>query len=335
MIKIPYETIIGKIKEKAGISDVEIEEKISAKLKQLSGLISREGAAHIVANELGVKVFEPLSGKLQIKNILSGMRDVETIGKVLDVYDIREFNREGGSGKVGSLMIADETDSIKIVMWGAQADILRSVKKGDILKVMGGYVRDNNGRREVHVNDRTRVLINPKGESVDNAIEAKSQRKIIKDLSESDNDVELLGTVVQVFEPRFFEVCSQCGRKVKMEEQGYVCNRHNSTTAADAYVVNAVLDDGTETIRTVFFRNNAAKLFNLSHEEFLRFKSNPEEFAKAKETLPGSIIKVSGKSNKNAMFDRLEFIANSVDINPSPEEELQRLEKQKYADLHK
>ena len=76
MMKIPYEEIILKINENTKMTTAEIEDRIDKKLRQLSGLISKEGAAHIVANELGVKIFEPLSGKLQIKNILSGMRDV-------------------------------------------------------------------------------------------------------------------------------------------------------------------------------------------------------------------------------------------------------------------
>src|SRR3989344_5553581 len=98
MLKIPYEEIVLKINEKTKMTTAEVEERIDKKLKQLSGLISKEGAAHIVANELGVKIFEPLSGKLQIKNILTGMRDVETVGKVLQVYEMREFSGENKSG---------------------------------------------------------------------------------------------------------------------------------------------------------------------------------------------------------------------------------------------
>ena len=70
MIKIPLAQIIEKIKEHANISEDEINSKIKAKMEQLSGLISEEGAAHIISNELGIKLFEETSGKLQIKNRL-------------------------------------------------------------------------------------------------------------------------------------------------------------------------------------------------------------------------------------------------------------------------
>ena len=57
MIKIPYEEIVLKINESTKVPIGEIEERIDDKLKLLSGLISKEGAAHIVANDLGVKIF--------------------------------------------------------------------------------------------------------------------------------------------------------------------------------------------------------------------------------------------------------------------------------------
>ena len=94
---------------------------------------------------------------------------------------------------------------------------------------------------------------------------------------------------------------------------------------AYAYVLNAVLDDGTETIRCVFFRNVADKLFNMAADQLLRFRQEPAEFEAKKNDLLGTIIKVNGRANKNSMFTRLEFIAQSVAINPNPEEEIKRL----------
>ena len=101
MFKMPLEELIALIKEKSGMSEQEINSKIDEKLNLLSGLISKEGAAHIVANELGIKLFDSMGGKLQIKNILTGMRNVETVGKVLQKNNIVEFQRkDGATGKV-------------------------------------------------------------------------------------------------------------------------------------------------------------------------------------------------------------------------------------------
>src|SRR3989338_4657127 len=100
MIKIPYEQIIERIKTEANISESGIDDKINVKMKQLSGLISKEGAAHIVANEIGIRLFDAFSGKLQIKNIVPGLRNVDTVGKVLQVYELGDFTTNERREKV-------------------------------------------------------------------------------------------------------------------------------------------------------------------------------------------------------------------------------------------
>lgn len=334
MIKIPYEEIVAKIKEKSGLSDEDINSKISEKTKQLSGLISKEGAAHIIANELGIKLFEDLTGKLQIKNILAGMRDVETVGRVQQIFDVREFETNGRKGKVASLVVGDETGSIRFVLWGDQTNNISNVKEGDIVKVMGGYVRDNQGRKEIHLNDKSQFIINPEGEEVKDVKvtqEVNSTRKSIKDLNEGDSGVELLGTIVEVFEPRFFEVCPSCSKRARInsETNKFNCGEHGEVNPDYSYVFNVVLDDGSENIRAVFFREQMESLLQLKKEEIMKYKDEPEKFFEAKNGLLGSIIKVEGRVNKNEMFDRIEFLTRNVDPKPNPEAELQRLQPEK------
>jgi len=327
MIKIPYEEIILKIHENSKMPTSEIEERVERKLKQLSGLISMEGAAHIVANELGIKIFEPLSGRLQIKNILTGMRDVETIGKVLQVSDAREFLRNDAVSKVASVLVGDETGTIRIVLWGSQADNVSNLSQGLIVKILGGYVRENNGRKEIHLNDKSQLIINPKGETIhDMPIASYGNRKEIKNLIENEADVELLGTIVQVFDIKFYEICPKCSKRARQSVDLFVCTEHGNVIPAYAYVLNAVLDDGTETIRCVFFRNQVEKLLGMTQEQLSKFRQEPAEFEAVKNEMLGTIIKVNGRANKNTMFNRLEFIVNNVDPKPNPEEEIKRLQ---------
>lgn len=330
MIKIPLSDIISKIKEKTKISDEDINNKIDEKLKQLSGLISKEGAAHIIANELGVKLFENVSGKLQIKNILAGMQDVEAVGKVLQIYELREFKKENREGKVASFILGDETGTIRVVMWGSQAENIKNLKEDMVIKVKGGYVKDNDRGKEVHLNDRSKLIPNPEGETVGEVKGTKIEikRKSIKELQENDN-VELLGTIVQVFEPRFYEVCPHCNKRARQHEEKFICEAHNEVKPNYSCVMNLFLDDGTENIRTVFFRNQAERLLDMSFDEILKYKDAPEKFDEIKTKLLGTMIKIVGRANKNQMFDRLEFIAGMVFLNPNPEEEIKRLEEER------
>jgi replication factor A1 len=323
MIKIPYEQIIEKIKGGANISEEEINEKINQKMKQLSGLISKEGAAHIIANELGLKLFDSFSGKLQIKNIVSGLRNVETVGKVMQTYELREFKTNEREGKVASFMMGDETGKIRVVMWGDQANNIRQLKEGTIAKIVGCYVKENNGFNELHLNERSKLIINPPGETVD--VQTTSERKSIGNLGENDSSAEILATIVQVFEPRFFEVCPQCSRRVKNEEGAFLCKDHSQVDPDFSYVLNLVLDDGTDNMRAVFFRENMEKLLNQKKEKILEYRDSPDKFEEIKTDLLGNIIKVNGRVKKNLFFDRLEFVANDVSTNPNPEDEIKRL----------
>ncbi len=330
MIKIPFSEIVRKTIEKTNISEEELNTKIKDKMSQLSGLISKEGAAHIVANELGVRLFEEFSGKLQIQNILAGIRDVETTGKVQQIYNITEFQRRDGSkGKVANIIIADSTGSIRIVLWGSQTDSLKELKEGDVVKIIAGYVRENNNRVEIHLNERSKLIINPEGETIGNVKQYISKRKKIEELEENDSDVELLGTIVQIFELRFFEVCPTCNKRIRPKGEGFFCEEHNMIVPNYSYVLNLVMDDGSETIRTCFFKKQTENLLEMNEEQILGYKNNPERFEDIKNNLVGTTIKVVGRVNKNEMFDRLEFIVRLVFSKPDLGEELERLKKEK------
>ena len=83
--------MVKKISGETGIKEEEILDRIEQKRKELGGLITLEGAAHIVANELGINLFEKLSDiiELKIENIIPGMRNVDVIGRVLRIFHQR------------------------------------------------------------------------------------------------------------------------------------------------------------------------------------------------------------------------------------------------------
>ena len=324
MIKIPYDQIVERIKKEANISETEINEKIDAKMKQLSGLISREGAAHIVANESGIKLFDSFSGKLQIKNVLSGLRNVETVGKVTQTYELREFTTNERQGKVASFVMGDETGTIKVVMWGDQAENIKKINEGTIIKIIGGYTKENRGFNELHLNERSKLIINPENEKVE-VKQTTIERKSIDKLTENSN-VEILATIVQILDPRFYEVCPLCNRRAKKEDGNFVCQTHKKIDPDYSYVLNLVVDDGTNNIRTVFFRETMEKLLNKNKEKILEYKENVEKFEEIKTDLLGNIVKINGRVKKNIFFDRLEFVANDVKLNPDPDDEIKRLD---------
>lgn len=325
MIRMPLPDILARIKEKTGLQDADIMAKIEAKCVALAGLISKEGAAHIIANELGVKLFE---GGGKIKDLLPGMRNAEFLGRITQIYEVREFKRaDGTEGKVGSFLVGDDTGVVRVVCWGSQADILNQLNAGAPLKVTGGMVRENQrGYKEVHLNEASRVQLNPK-ETVPEVKSNKATRKTLKELTESDEQIEIMGTIVQVFDPKFFEVCPQCSTRLKEVDGQWVCEEHSALMPDYSYLVNVFLDDGTDNMRIVLFRNQAERLLSKTKEQMIAYRVNPETFEPLKTELLGEQFKFVGRAKKNTFFDRIEFIANQV-YKANPQEELARVSQQ-------
>lgn len=323
MIRIPYTDIIKKIQEKSGLSEADIEAKVQQKLQQLSGLVSKEGAASIVASELGIKLLES-TGK--IKDVYPGMRSVEVVGKVVQPYDVKEFRRADGSmSKVGSFLLGDETGVIRVTCWGEQASVVPQLQQNTVVRIVGAYCRENNGRKEIHCGDQAHIIPNPNGITVGEVKKPeKPLRKAIKDLTEQDENVEVLGTVVQVFDLKFFPVCPRCGRRAQEADGRFVCAEHNIVTPDSATVLNIIIDDGTENIRCVFFRNQALKLLNITEEQLQSYRVNPAAFEEVKTALLGEQFEIVGRVKKNEFFQRLEFVAQLV-FPADAKEELERL----------
>ena len=324
MLKFSYGEILRRIIEKTGLPKEEIEEKIENKISQLSDLVSKEGAAHIVANQYGVKLFENLGERvIKIKEAVAGSSSVNILCRVLTIYGVNSFNKNGRSGKVASLLVADESSSIRVAIW--DENLIKKIEdkefsEGDILKLKEGYSRENNGRVELHLGNRSSLEVNPKGETIGEvniSIPQQSfsvERKKINEL-EDGSIAEVLGTIVQVFEPRFYNSCSKCGRKPEEVEDKFKCPEHGIIEIRKSPILNFFVDDGFGNIRVVCFRDNVGKILEI--EDVSSLKDSPEKFNEIQRKIAGKQLEISGRITKNDFFNRLEMVANTIaDANP-------------------
>ena len=319
---LSYDQAVAKILENSSLSEDEISSRINEKLNQFAGLVSKQGAAHILANELGIKLISNAVSRFKIANVVVGMSNAEILTKVLAVFPARQFNSNGRSGQVGTAILGDDTGTIRGVFWNEQANKLAFIKTGDVLKLKGVYVKENRDKTpELHFNDRSAMVVNPPGESVD-AVEYQRQNKTkrLNEISDSDSYVDTAGTVIEVFDIRFFEICGQCGKRARPENDSYACRQHGVVTPDYSYVLNAFLDNGTAQVRTVFFRETAQKFLGKTNEELLAFRDSPEAFEQVKTEALGKFLRISAKVNKNEMYGRIELIANEVS-EAKPEEQ--------------
>jgi ssDNA-binding replication factor A large subunit len=322
MYKVPINEIKEKIISSGKLDSEALEEKIKTKINELSGLISEEGAAHIIANELGIELVKENTDQLKIKEIYAGMKNINTAGKVVRKFDVHEFAKGDSTGKVCSLVMGDETGSIRVVFWNEQVDLIKEVNQDDIIAVKNSYVRENKNNKEIHLGERGEVEVNPDGIVIDKVRQGSSfERKAINELADGTDGVELMGTVVQVFDPRFFHVCPTCSKRATDGN----CAEHGTVTPSLSYVLNLVLDDGTGTIRGVFWKNQTNHLLDADEEKMENFKSDMAQFEDVKNDLLGEQFKLMGRVKRNDMFERLEFNVQIVE-KANPQEEIEKVE---------
>ena len=331
MFGLKYEEIVKKIVEEKELSEIEVKARVEGKLKQLSGLISKEGAAHIVANEMGMKLFSNFTREFKIKDVLPGLGNVNLNGKIVQMRDVVTFNKEGREGKVASITIGDETGVIRVAFWDMNHIKLveqGQIKVGDILRIKGAYSKENNGFKEIHLGNRGEVIVNPEGVEIGEVKQLNERTqptaisKKLNELKEGDNNVAVVGTIVQVFEPRFYNVCQQCNKKVNMEGDKFMCKEHGAVAVTENPVLNIYFDDGTDNIRAVAFRDNAMKLIGVESLDDLKTKFN-----ELRMSVLGKQVKIVGRVVKNDMFGRNEFVINQVfdvDINELAQEMLSK-----------
>jgi hypothetical protein len=219
--------------------------------------------------------------------------------------------------------MGDETGLILVGLWNDQIELLDKVNNGDTIKINNAYSRDNNGRKELHLNDMSKVEVNPEGSTIGEVKQNTADRKKISELSTQDSFVEILGTIVQAFDIRFFEVCPQCNKRVRPTNGVFTCQEHGDVEPTFSYVFNMFIDDGSSNIRVVCFRNQLANLLAKQHEEILQYRESPDIFEAVKHDLLGHIVKIQGRVVNNEMFNRLEIISSRIDRDPNPENELE------------
>ena len=299
-----YERILEKIAQVSGLEKEEISRRVEAKRAKLAGLISQEGAAQIVAAELGIN-FD--NEKLKINELLPGMRKVNVIGKVINLFPVRTFTtKKGDEGKVANLFLADETSNVKVVLWDLNhIELIEKgiVAKDKVVEISNASMRDN----EIHLSGFSEFKLS--NEVLNNVKTEKVVHE--KNISEFriGESLSVRAFIVQAFEPKFFYICPECRKKATQETDGFSCAEHGKVSAEKRALITIVLDDGTETMRAVLFHENLPKI-GLTELE------NSERLINQREDLLGKEMIFSGNVRSNKFFNNNEFVIDDVvDIN--------------------
>jgi replication factor A1 len=330
-----FEEILTEIEKNIKLPKEELIEKIKKKQEELSGLVSLEGAAHLVARDLGVNLLITNKRHFKIKDIKDGLKKVDLTARIVRISEIKEFERKNKEkGRVCNLILTDGSGEIRLPLWDKQVGVVEEgkIKEGDVITIKNAFSKENSfSGIEIRLPKLGRIEKIDDDESLPKqATGGNFRRTPIKKLKEGNYEVK--GRIVQIFNINpLFQTCPKCGSKLEKTEKDYNCSEHGKVKPDNNMIISGIVDDGTSSIRSVFFREQAKNITDLEPSVLLSMQQD-EVMNLIRENTLGNEIIIRGRVQKNKIFDSLEMVANGVE-KLNIEEEIKRIIKEVEKDF--
>lgn len=193
------------------VSREDILKRLEKEKHKTGGLISEETLLRMIAAEFGCelaqnKVEVPL---LMIRDLVPGLNDVAVIGRIVAIFSTKTFSG-AKQGKFASLLLADKSDLLRVVLWNNKTDLIESgvVKMGQIVRFFHGYTReDSGGKAELHLGERSIFEAHPEGSNDRDYPSILRFSKKIADLTPKlrNKRVNIVAAVRRIFPPSVFD----------------------------------------------------------------------------------------------------------------------------------
>jgi replication factor A1 len=265
-MSISVDELYQKLLE-SGISEAELEKQVQNKESEFGGFMSKQGILFIIAKENGIYVQSPeISEQLyeefeeeidydefsiQLSEIKDEMRNIVLLGKILQIFETRNFTRKDGTGgKVSSFLFGDNSETVKVVLWGDKADFSKNeyFRVNELIRIIGAYCKkgkDNN--LEVHLGKRGKIILSPEIPNKNlrlmlDSIKVKSQNgREIKSKSTSTSKIKDL--------VESFKYIKTIQGQIKIEEFKEI----NKKSGEKTFLLKILLSDDSATIRVLIW----------------------------------------------------------------------------------
>lgn len=194
-------TDIDAIYEKLShvISKEDFLQRIREKVENMGGLCDEAMAAMLVANELGFS--DVGRDSVKIADITAESGTVNFVARIISAFEPKEFTRNDGTiGRVGNLIVGDETGRIKVTLWDNMADLIKTgkLKVGENLQI-SGYTKQGYSGVEVNIGNNGVIA------ESDEEVEVAANAQQIKDIKDGMGDLNLTGKVLETSDVRTFQ----------------------------------------------------------------------------------------------------------------------------------
>lgn len=95
-----------------------------------------------------------------ISKLEVGNQDVSISGRVMSISNPKKFTtRKGGKGQVCNIELADNTGSIKIVLWTQNIPLLKTFSEGDLIQIKNLDIKEGySGNLEANMRQRSNII---------------------------------------------------------------------------------------------------------------------------------------------------------------------------------
>ena len=211
----------------------------------------------------------------KISDVDEDERDIIIIGRIIELNDVHQFDRDTGeTGFVRNIEMADDTGSIKVVLWGSDAKM--DLEMGMPLKLQNPRISlDMDNRLEATVSRGTAILKPNESEieklpTYDELVEAIFVKKTIEALAEDDTNVCVTGSIKEVgTDKNILKRCPNCNGNVEQTIEENVCDfcGHNFDEPDYTLMIPTQIEDETGEIQVTFFGKLAEELSGLKTDE--------------------------------------------------------------------
>ncbi|PIU21752.1 MAG: hypothetical protein COT15_00690 [Candidatus Diapherotrites archaeon CG08_land_8_20_14_0_20_34_12] len=248
---------------------------------------------------------------IKLNELKEGLQNVDIIARIITVFPINYFEKEGVKRGVINFLIGDGTKTIRATAWNDMVEIVSELKSGDLIKIEGAYTKQGLKDIELHLGYLSRILKNPKIEETIPGVEElggikAAEEKKISEITDADSRIKITGTILSVNRGRLvYDSCPQCNKKVNKEtSECDECKMKGIPTA----IISLTVDDGTGSIDTTFFKDGAEKIIGKDADKIsdeLGTKSIEDVIEEISNKLVGKKIEIEGKVKRNAFEDKL------------------------------
>ena len=263
------------------------------------------------ASEMFIPKLETLEKALYdyipIEDVEEDEEDKIIIGRVIEMFEPRTFERDDGEGLVRNIEIADDTGSVVVVLWND--DARKEFELGQALKIQNPRFRynDRTNRVEANISGSTTLLEPSESEleklpSFDELMELIFAPKTIESLLEDDTNVHITATIKEAGSDRTILVkCPNCNANVEESTEDYICDNCGYVFDEPKYtlMIPTTIEDDTGAIQATFFDNLAEELIGMNKEEVIALLDDGYGIEDKIEDLVGCTIEIIA----NVSFD--------------------------------